>query len=130
MTSEPCPCGRTYRRLPRGVYGRIDDMLIVRGVNVYPHSIEDALARVPGVGSEYRIVVERPNELDVLAVEIECGKETVADSVRDEIKLATGVTPTVVVHPPDTLPTTEFKSRRIVDRRTQEPATLTTRRET
>ena len=46
VTSEPCPCGRTYRRLPRGVYGRVDDMLIVRGVNVYPSAIEDALAHV------------------------------------------------------------------------------------
>ena len=66
VTSEPCPCGRTYRRLPRGVYGRVDDMLIVRGVNVYPSAIEDALAHVSGVGSEYRIVLERPEELDVL----------------------------------------------------------------
>ena len=44
VTSEPCPCGRTYRRLPDGVYGRIDDMLLVRGVNVYPNVIENALA--------------------------------------------------------------------------------------
>ena len=66
VTSEPCPCGRTYRRLPRGIYGRVDDMLIVRGVNVYPHAIEEAIGRVPGVGAEYRIVVERPDELDVL----------------------------------------------------------------
>ena len=49
-----------------GVYGRVDDMLIVRGINVYPHAIEEAIGRVPGVGSEYRIVVERPDELDLL----------------------------------------------------------------
>ncbi len=142
VTSDPCPCGRTYRRLPHGVYGRIDDMLIVRGVNVYPHSIEDALAQVHGVGSEYRIVVERPDELDVLTIEIESERETVAAEVRDGVKLATGVAAEVIVHPPDTLPTTEFKSRRVVDRRVRETAaahetasahetaTATTRRET
>lgn len=122
VTSDPCPCGRTYRRLPRGVYGRIDDMLIVRGVNVYPHSIEDALARVRGVGSEYRIVVERPDELDVLTIEIESERENVAGEVRDAVKLATGVAAEVIVHSPDTLPTTEFKSRRVVDRRVHETA--------
>ena len=117
VASEPCPCGRTYRRLPEGVYGRVDDMLVIRGVNVYPHVIEDALAGIPGVGPEYRIVVERPDELDVLALEIESGDEAVAAAVRERIKAASGITPQVTVHPPDTLPTTEFKSRRVIDRR-------------
>ena len=71
VTDDRCPCGRTYRRLPEGIYERVDDMLITRGVNVYPNVVENALAGVTGVGPEYRIVVERPEELDVFTVEIE-----------------------------------------------------------
>ena len=84
VTSEPCPCGRTYRRLPEGIYGRVDDMLVVRGVNVYPHLIEDAIGSVPGVGSEYRIVVERPHELDALIVEVEAADPSLAARVREQ----------------------------------------------
>ena len=117
VTGEPCPCGRTYRRLPDGIYGRVDDMLTVRGVNVYPNVVEDVLGRVAGVGPEYRIVLERPEELDVLTLEIESEEPTAAQTVREQVKVAVGVTPKVVVHPPNTLPTTEFKSRRVVDLR-------------
>jgi phenylacetate-CoA ligase len=117
VTSDPCACGRTYPRLPDGIYGRIDDMLIVRGTNVYPHVIAEALSRVAGIGSEHRIVVERPDELDVLTIEIEASDADVAASVSDEVRHAIGLRPVVKVHPPDTLPTTEFKSRRIIDRR-------------
>ncbi len=123
VSSEPCPCGRTYRRLPDGLYGRVDDMLIIRGVNVYPNVVENALGGVTGVGSEYRIVVERPDELDVFRLEIESNDGAVANAVRDRVKSAVGVSPDVVVHPPETLETTEFKSRRIDDRRaTRTPA--------
>ena len=117
VTSEPCPCGRTYRRLPDGIYGRVDDMLTVRGVNVYPNVVEDVLGRVDGVGPEYRILLERPEELDVLTLEIESEEPMAAQTVREQVKIAVGVTPRVVVHPPNTLPTTEFKSRRVVDLR-------------
>jgi phenylacetate-CoA ligase len=119
VTAEPCPCGRTYRRLPDGIYGRVDDMLIVRGVNVYPRAIEDAIGRVPGVGSEYRIVVERPDELDVLSLEVEADDGAAAAAVAESVKLAIGLSPHVIVSPPGSLPTTEFKSRRVTDRREQ-----------
>src|SRR5947209_3013488 len=107
VTSEPCPCGRTYRRLPEGIYGRVDDMLVVRGVNVYPHQIEDAIASVPGVGSEYRIVIDRPKELDDLIVEVEAADHSLAASVMERVKATAGITPVVKVHLPNTLPTTE-----------------------
>jgi len=124
VTSEPCPCGRTYRRLPKGIYGRVDDMLIVRGANVYPSAIEDALANVPGVGSEYRIVLDRPQELDVLTLLIEAADGTAAERVAEAVKRATGLTPVVEVVPPASLPTTEFKSRRVDDRRSVSPASV------
>ncbi len=128
VTTDPCPCGRTYRRLPDGVYGRVDDMLIVRGVNVYPRAIEDAIGRVPGVGSEYRIVVERPDELDVLLLEVEADDHGMAAVVAESVKLAIGLSPQVTVCPPGSLPTTEFKSRRVTDRR-DSALEATTRRE-
>jgi phenylacetate-CoA ligase len=117
VTSDPCLCGRTYRRLPEGIFGRVDDMLVVRGVNVYPHLLEDAIASVPGIGSEYRIVVERPHELDDLILEVEAADSSLAVSVCEKVKATAGITPVVKVHRPNTLPTTEFKSKRITDLR-------------
>jgi phenylacetate-CoA ligase len=117
VTSAACPCGRTYRRLPEGIYGRVDDMLVVRGVNVYPHLIENAIGGVPGIGSEYRIVVDRPQELDDLIVEVEAADPSLAASVRERVKASAGITPVVKVHRPNTLPTTEFKSARVTDLR-------------
>ena len=86
-------------------------------MNVYPNAVENALAGVDGVGPEYRIVIERLAELDVFRLEIEALADDVAGTVRDRVKSAVGVGPEVVVHRPDTLETTEFKSRRIDDRR-------------
>jgi phenylacetate-coenzyme A ligase PaaK-like adenylate-forming protein len=129
VTSEPCPCGRTYRRLPEGIYGRVDDMLIIRGINVYPHVIAEAIARVPGTGAEYRIVVERPDELDRLVLEVEADDSGAAAAVRESVKLAVGLSAVVQIHPVGSLPTTEFKSRRVVDRREIAQLEVTTRRE-
>ena len=117
VTSEPCPCGRSYRRLPEGIYGRVDNMLVVRGVNVYPHMLEEAIASVPGIGSEYRIVVDRPDELDDLILEVEATDSSLAASVSEKVKATAGITPVVKVHLPNTLPSTEFKSTRITDLR-------------
>src|SRR5206468_2162506 len=55
----PCPCGRTYPRLPQGLYGRIDDMFIVRGENIYPSAIEDTLRKIDGFGGEFRVIISR-----------------------------------------------------------------------
>ena len=129
VTADPCPCGRTYRRLPDGIYGRVDDMLVVRGLNVYPRAVENAIGRVPGVGSEYRIVVERPDELDQLSLEIEGADDSVAAAVAESVRLSIGLTPKVNVNPPGSLPTTEFKSRRVVDRRTATVLETTNRRD-
>ncbi|MEX2554160.1 MAG: AMP-binding protein [Actinomycetota bacterium] len=122
VTSEPCPCGRTYRRLPEGIYGRIDDMLVLRGANVYPHVIENVLRGVPGLGSEYRLIVERPDELDLLTIECEAPDAGVASAVAERVQRAIGLRAAVTIHPVGTLPTTEFKARRVIDRRAAEPA--------
>lgn len=65
-TLDPCPCGRTYPRLPRGVYGRADDMFVVRGENVYPSAIENAIRAIDGFGDEFRIVITREKTMDEL----------------------------------------------------------------
>jgi phenylacetate-CoA ligase len=92
-------------------------MLVIRGVNVYPHAIEDAVRGVIGLGSEYRIVVERPRELDVLAVEIEAENDASARAVREQVKAAVGIAPDVRIRPRGTLPRSDLKSRRVEDRR-------------
>ena len=71
MTYEPCNCGRTYPRLPMGVYGRLDDMLLIRGANVYPSQVQRSLLSVPGTGVEFKIVLERKGALDSAMVRVE-----------------------------------------------------------
>ena len=70
-TDEVCPCGRTYPRLPKGLYGRIDDMFIVRGENIYPAAIEDTLRTIEGFGGEFRVIVSRRETMDELVVRAE-----------------------------------------------------------
>jgi phenylacetate-CoA ligase len=124
-TDEPCPCGRTYPRLPAGLYGRFDDMIIVRGENIYPSAIEDVLRAVPGFGGEFRVIVSRREAMDELLVRAECAASHAAserqDAVRAEmrarLRARIGVHPVVDLVPEGTLPRTEFKARRVVDDR-------------
>lgn len=129
-TDEPCPCGRTYPRLPRGIYGRVDDMFIVRGVNVYPSAIEEVLRSLPEFGGEFRVVISRKEHMDRLAVQVEYGPELAAAAttaphrleefrrtVSDRLKARIGVSAVVELVPPGTLERTEFKARRIIDQR-------------
>ncbi len=124
-TGDPCPCGRTYPRLPAGIYGRFDDMLVVRGENVYPSAIEDALRAVPGFGGEFRIVVSRRDAMDELLVraeyttEYEPGdrRDALRATMRERLRARIGVHPVVELVPQGTLPRSEFKARRVVDDR-------------
>jgi phenylacetate-CoA ligase len=70
VTREPCACGRTFARMSR-IVGRTDDMLIIRGVNVFPSEIERALLAIPELSPHYQLIVERPGHLDELTVEAE-----------------------------------------------------------
>ena len=114
-TDEPCPCGRTYRRLPDGLFGRADDMLVIRGENVYPAAIEEAV-RAGGCRDEFRVEVVRQGSLDELRVEVE-GADELAGAVAAELKKKLGLRAAVTAVTPGSLPRTEFKSRRITDRR-------------
>ncbi|MGZ6142787.1 MAG: phenylacetate--CoA ligase family protein, partial [Myxococcales bacterium] len=120
-TDEPCPCGRTYPRLPRGLYGRIDDMFIVRGENIYPSAIEDTLRALPGFGGEFRVIISRAQAMDELLVRAECAggvdPGSFEKAVRERLQARLGVRPRVELVPEGSIPRTEFKAKRIIDDR-------------
>ncbi len=124
-TDEPCPCGRTYPRLPLGLYGRIDDMIIVRGENVSPSAIEDALRAIPGFGGEFRVIVSRRDAMDELLVRAEyaathadeSAQSALRATMRDRLRARLGVHPVVELVPEGSLERTEFKARRVIDDR-------------
>jgi phenylacetate-CoA ligase len=114
LTREPCVCGRTFARMSR-VLGRTDDMLIIRGVNVFPSEIERALLGVPELGPHYQLVVERPGHLDELTVQVEGAVD--ATVVRRRLHDALGLAAQVEVVPPGSLARSEGKALRVIDRR-------------
>ena len=121
--NDPCPCGRTYPRLPKGIYGRADDMFIIRGENVYPSAIEDVIRGIDGFGDEYRIIITREKTMDEMIVQAEYVKEIDPERIpqlqkklESELK-ARGLRSVVQVVEPDRLERTEFKARRIIDKR-------------
>ncbi|MFC1334091.1 MAG: phenylacetate--CoA ligase [gamma proteobacterium symbiont of Clathrolucina costata] len=121
MTDEPCACGRTYPRMPHGIIGRLDDMIIVRGVKFYPGDVEALLRGLDGMGTEFRIILERQGELDQVRIEAECDTTIESDLFRAkaEQKLQSGLGMRVTVMPKEQgyFPLTQFKARRVIDRR-------------
>lgn len=119
-TAEACPCGRTYRRLPDGLFGRADDMLVIRGENVYPSAIEEAI-RAAGCQAEFQVEVTRDHTLDELSVHAEAvdgrSQADLRHAILGEIKAKLGIRANVEIVPAGSLQRTEFKSRRITDRR-------------
>jgi len=115
VATEPCPCGRTFLRLEGGVLGRLDDMLIVRGVNLFPSAIEGIVRRFPGI-DEFQIEVFRAGELDEVRVLVEASDEAVVAALRAAFRADLGIRLEVVPVPPRTLPRYELKARRLVRR--------------
>ena len=124
----PTSCGRTYPRLPEGITGRLDDMLIIRGANIYPSAVETVLRRVKELGPEFEIVVERRGAMDEMSVRCELTaraasslsadrRTDVARHAGEELKRELNVRVPVELLEPGTLPPTVFKARRVVDRR-------------
>lgn len=126
LDPSPCACGRTTTRMSR-VTGRTDDMLIIRGVNVFPSQIEEALLRVEGTTPHYMIEVERPATLDQLTVRVEVLPELLSDRIdrmqrlRDrigkEILTVAGIRATVELVAPRTLERFTGKAKRVLDKR-------------
>lgn len=124
LDDSGCRCGRTYPKLPRGVFGRLDDMLVIRGANVYPSAIESAIRATPGAGTEFRIIVERPAALDELTVEVEPAADLPLDrrdalrvDLEERLRLAVSVRVPVRVVDLGTHEAQTFKARRVLDRR-------------
>jgi phenylacetate-CoA ligase len=126
LHSEPCVCGRTHVRMDR-VSGRTDDMLIIRGVNVFPSQIESVLMEMEGVEPHYQLIVDRKENLDVLTVNVEVGEKLFSDEVRvlqdmegkisKNIKEYLGVSAVVKLVEPKTIARSQGKAVRVVDNR-------------
>jgi phenylacetate-CoA ligase len=123
---EPCECGRTLVRMEK-VTGRTDDMLIIRGVNVFPSQVEHVLMGVDGVEPHYQIVVDREGNLDTMQVQVEVSEGVFSDEIRvlenltkyiqTEIKDLLGVTCRVKLVEPKTIQRSEGKAQRVIDKR-------------
>jgi phenylacetate-CoA ligase len=123
LSDEPCACGRTHVRIMR-VTGRTDDMLIIRGVNVYPSQLEAVLLSLPGVSPHYQIVLTRQGALDGVGIEVELAPDAgaadrgaKAREVAHHIKSMIGVTCDVVIKSPGEVPRSQGKAVRVRDLR-------------
>ena len=123
---EPCECGRTSARISR-FKGRVDDMLIIRGVNVFPSQIEAALIEVEEVTPHYMMVVDRVNNLDTLEVQVELDQKYYTDEIRTlqaltkkiahVIQQALGINAQIKIVEPQTLVRSEGKAVHVIDKR-------------
>jgi phenylacetate-CoA ligase len=126
LQRAPCPCGRTGVRMSR-ITGRSDDMLIIRGVNVFPSQIEEALLKVEGTAPHYLIELSRPGTLDEITVHVEMRRELLSDKLSDlhalrdrlqrQIQAITGIFAEVKLVEPGTLERSAGKAKRVVDKR-------------
>jgi phenylacetate-CoA ligase len=122
----PCPCGRTHRRIER-IKGRTDDMLILKGVNIFPMQIEKKLMDISGVGTNFLIVLDREGFNDIMTVKVEVDKkyfsgemkqmEALRKKIVDELKSEILVTPKIDLVEPDSIPKGEGKAVRVIDNR-------------
>jgi phenylacetate-CoA ligase len=129
IVPEPCTCGRTFRRMER-VTGRSDDMLIIRGVNVFPSQIEQVLGGIPGVAPHYLVVLSKKGSLDHVQVQVEVAPEFRFDEVRElerlqkrvksEIESALAVSIEVKLVEPKSIARSEGKAKRVLDLRAEQ----------
>jgi phenylacetate-CoA ligase len=113
LADAPCPCARTFTRLEGGILGRLDDMLIVRGVNVFPAAIEGVVRRFPAI-DEFQIEVFRAGELDEVRVLVEVGDAVGASRLQEALRASLGIRFEVTPVPLRSLPRYELKARRLV----------------
>ncbi len=129
LNEEPCRCGRTHRRMTR-VTGRSDDLLIIRGVNVYPSQVEAVLVGFPGLAPHYQLVLTRDGTMDAISLEVERAspspspsdpsfKAKLSADVRNHIKTMVGVTCEVVLKEPGEVPRSQGKAVRVKDLRSK-----------
>ena len=123
---EPCRCGRTTARM-ENLSGRTDDMLKIRGVNVFPSQIEEVLINTEGIGPNYEIVVEREHHSDILTIRVEVEGESMMDSysaleklernLKERLRRMLGLDCKIQLVSPNTLQRFEGKAKRVIDLR-------------
>ena len=126
LTADKCACGRTLARMGR-IVGRTDDMLVIRGVNVFPSQIESVLVGADGVAPHYMLVVDRVNSSDTLEVQVEMTEDMFGDTVSHienvrkyitgQIKSVVGIASKVTLVAPKSIPRSEGKAKRVIDKR-------------
>ncbi|MCX5851390.1 MAG: phenylacetate--CoA ligase [Deltaproteobacteria bacterium] len=126
IISEPCGCGRSHRLIER-IKGRTDDMLILKGVNIFPIQVEKKLMEIPGVGTHFVIILEREGFNDLMVVRVEVEREFFSGDLKaleklrrtiiEELKSDILITPKVELVEPNSLPRTEGKAIRVIDNR-------------
>ena len=126
-TDEPNPCGRTYPRLPHGIFGRIDDMFTIRGENIYPSEIDAVLNELPDYGGEHQIVITRDTAMDELLLRVEARADLMRNDDAGLLRFRTdvagrmqkmlGLRTLVEIVEPGVLPRTDFKAARVIDDR-------------
>jgi phenylacetate-CoA ligase len=120
LDETPCLCGRTSVRMAR-VLGRHDDMLIIRGVNLYPSEVERVLLQVPEVAPHYQLIVDRPGAMDELTLLCEPdapgGEDALRQRIQHALREATGLTVVIQLQSPGSVPRSEGKAVRVVDNR-------------
>jgi phenylacetate-CoA ligase len=126
LSAKPCRCGRTTIRM-ENLSGRSDDMLIIRGVNVFPTQIEEVLLKVPEIGPHYEIIVDRKNYLDTVEIKVEFGDESLLESygalselenrIRNNLRIVLGIDAVVKLVTPRSLKRFEGKAKRVTDLR-------------
>ncbi len=126
VDTSPCACGRTNARMGR-ITGRTDDMIVVRGVNVFPTQIESVLVSVEGVAPHYQIEVDRVKSTDTLTVHVELTDDMFSDTVShienirneiaDQIKSVVGIKAKINLVAPHSIPRSEGKAKRVIEKR-------------
>ncbi|MEZ4357148.1 MAG: phenylacetate--CoA ligase [Eubacteriales bacterium] len=126
LNADKCDCGRTFVRMSK-VLGRSDDMLIIRGVNVFPSQIESVLVNIAEASPHYQIVVDRVNGSDTLEVQVEVSSDIFFDEVRrmetlrkhiaDELHSVLNISAAVTLVEPKTIQRSEGKAKRVIDNR-------------
>ncbi|UCE48928.1 MAG: hypothetical protein JSW47_02060 [Phycisphaerales bacterium] len=122
-TSDPCPCGRSFRMLEGGIIGRADDITKVKGVLLAPSAVEEVVRSFDGLGNEYKIVVDRVGHMDRITLQVELApkaqeqRQLLETKLKDRLRLKTNLRYDLEFHPHGTLPRYQVKASRFTDLR-------------
>lgn len=126
LIADPCPCGRTSVRMTP-IMGRSDDMLIIRGINVFPSQVESVILGMKEFEPQYMLVVDRKNNLDTLEVQVEVRRDFFSDDIgsmlklkktlSDRLKSVLSISADVKLVEPNSITRSEGKSKRVIDKR-------------